>query len=79
MALTKKDISDLLDQKFDEKLEPIKKELETVKKIVNREFINVNTRLDRLEDISLAVVEDFNEHDARLKRLEKDKKVSSSN
>lgn len=90
MTLTKQDLNAIenlldnkleqkLDEKLDEKLEPIKKDLADVKKIVNREFIKVHKRLDRLEDISLAVVEDLNDHETRIKRLEKHTKLNPSN
>lgn len=90
MALTKKDISELLDQKLDEKLEPIKKDISTIKKdlqhtqeVVEKEFKKMNERfdiveerLDRLDNQVAAVIEDY---EPRLKRLEKKTDINQSN
>ncbi len=86
MALTKKDISELLD----EKLEPIKEDISLIQKdlrhtqeVVEKEFKKMNERfnivdekIDRLDNQVAAVIEDY---EPRLKRLEKHAKLNTSN
>ncbi|MBI4130611.1 hypothetical protein HY468_04795 [Candidatus Roizmanbacteria bacterium] len=82
-TLTIKNIEEL----FDKKLEPIKDDLTTIKQVVEQRvykemkkgFAHVNKRIDRLEEISLAIIYDSNDHESRIKKLEKRAGLPSNN
>lgn len=75
-------IEELLDRKFEEKLKPIHEEIADIKDVVEHEFKRTNNRIDegfsilngkieRLEEINVAVIQDHDGLEARTKRLEK--------
>lgn len=85
-------LEEKLDQKLDEKLKPIKDDIGGLKNDValikqvtekmndrmNKGFNILNQKIERLEEINIAHIEDYDGHELRIKRLEKGAGVTNN-
>ena len=76
-----------LNEKFDEKLKPIYNELALIKDVTENRIYKelketrreMKAGFEHLDDVTNAIVLDFNDHEDRIKRLEKRTDVTNNN
>lgn len=89
-SITLDDIEELLDwkleEKLDQKLKPIKEDITLIKQVtekmndrMNKGFSVLTQNIERLEEINLAYIEDSDDHELRIKRLEKRAGITTNN